>query len=38
MPKDPMDGPPTWMLGLGLTFLLGALVLLLLLPANSLGF
>jgi hypothetical protein len=33
-----MKEPPAWMLFLGLTFLLGALVLLMLLPANSLGF
>lgn len=32
------DGPPTWWLFVGLTLLLGAFVLLLLIPANSLGF
>lgn len=30
--------PPTWWLFLGLTLVLGGLVLLLLIPANSLGF
>lgn len=38
MTKEPMKEPSGWMLGIGLTCLLGALVLLLLLPANSLGF
>jgi hypothetical protein len=38
MSKEPMKEPSGWMLGIGLTCLLGALILLLLLPANSLGF
>lgn len=32
------DEPPTWWLFVGLTLLLGALVLLLLIPANEWGF
>jgi hypothetical protein len=33
-----MKGPPAWLLFVGLSCLLGALVLLMMLPANSLGF
>lgn len=36
--QDPFRDPSGWMLFLGLSALLGGLVLLLLLPANSLGF
>lgn len=36
--KDPFRDPSGWMLFIGLSLLFGALVLLLLLPANSLGF
>lgn len=35
---DKIKDPPAWLLGLGLTFLLGALIGLLFLPANSWGF
>ncbi len=38
MSKEPIKEPSGWMLGIGLACLLGGLVLLLLLPANSLGF
>lgn len=38
MSKEPIKEPSGWMLGIGLTCLLGALVLLMLMPENSLGF
>ena len=38
MSKEPMKEPTPWMLFLGLACLFGALVLLMLIPANSWGF
>lgn len=35
---EPIKEPSGWMLGVGLTLLLGAFVLLLLIPVNALGF
>ena len=35
---DRRDGPPAWWLFLGLSFLLGGLVLLMFLPSNPWGF
>jgi len=36
--RDPIKEPSTFWLALGLTLILGALVLVLLIPANSWGF
>jgi hypothetical protein len=38
MSKEPMKEPSGWMLGVGLTLILGAFVLLLFIPENSWGY